>query len=88
MIVHATGQSVMCPVEPGTCAVVLQVPNVLELLKISNKLRRNGIEHFLFEEPDPPWNGEAMSIGLPPMEKKLVYKYLKHLQLYGGNNGI
>jgi hypothetical protein len=34
--------------------------------ELSQQLAADGVPHWLVREPDPPWNGAAMAIGIVP----------------------
>jgi hypothetical protein len=51
----------------GTHAVVLAVPDEAALLDVAARLERRGLPFVLVREPDPPWHGAAMAIGLAPV---------------------
>ncbi len=53
-------------VPTGTTAIVLGVPNERALKALERKLRDNCINHVAVREPDAPWNGQLMTIGLWP----------------------
>lgn len=76
MAVHAAGET--GPAPAGTIAVVLQVKDESELLALSSRL--SGHNHILFHEPDPPYLGQAMSLGLLSTQGKV--KALSHLRLW------
>lgn len=48
----------------GTHAVALAVPDEAALLDVAARLERRGLPFVLVREPDPPWHGAAMAIGL------------------------
>jgi hypothetical protein len=71
-------------VPSGTYAVVLQVPTEADLLMVAYGLAMARIEHTLILENDPPYNGQAMAIGLAPTTDRARLKsLLKDLPLYG-----
>jgi hypothetical protein len=79
-LVHAAGES--GPAPSGTRSVVLAVPNEDALRSIQLQLRKRDIPCVAIEEPDPPWNGQLMAIGLmPTSNKKLISKALGRLRL-------
>jgi len=66
----------------GTHAVVLAARDEQHLLNIASKLRRKKIPHTLIEEPDFPWNGAAMAIGVYPVsDRTQLKKILSNLPL-------
>jgi hypothetical protein len=40
-----------------------------------------GIPHVAIREPDPPYNGALMAIGVAPLEKELVFDLVKDYNL-------
>lgn len=79
-LVHAAGET--GPVEPGTHAVVLSAKDEAHLLKIERQLSRYQIKHHSIREPDSPWNGELMAIGLyPTSDRGSVKPITKKLRL-------
>lgn len=82
-ITHAAGESVRsAPVNSGTHAVVLSVPDEAALLAVAEKLTYYDIDHTLIREPDPPWHGSAMAIGLAPVsDRRTVRRALANLSL-------
>lgn len=84
-LVHAAGET--GPVEPGTHAVVLSARNEEHLLKIEHQLSSYQIKHHNIREPDSPWNGELMAIGLYPIsDRRLVKPITKKLRLLTRRN--
>ena len=43
--------------------VILAVPGEAALKALASKMAVAGIEHRLVDEPDAPWEGQAMAIG-------------------------
>lgn len=81
-IVHASGESVRTPVDPGTHAVVLSVPDEATLVLVAECLALYQIDHVLIREPDEPWRGAAMAIGLAPVsDRRTVRRVLGQLSL-------
>lgn len=65
--------------------VVLEAKSENHLLQISEKLRIVGVQHLLFAETDPPFNGQAMSIGTElVLDRKNIRKCIGNLPLYCG----
>lgn len=82
-LVHAAGET--GPTSPGTHAVVLSAQNEEHLLRIEQQLIFHDMQHHSVREPDPPWNGAIMAIGLPPIgDRALVKPVTKRLKLLGG----
>lgn len=79
--IHAAGESAQgMVVPPNTHAIAKQAANEEELLELEAKLILAGIEFVAIREPDEPWNGQLMVIGLKPQIrtkeiKKLLGRY-------------
>lgn len=70
-IVHAVGESILeAPVPPTTRAVLLHADSEGELRELSETLTTKGLAHVLICEPDPPYNGAAVAIGVAPSNKR------------------
>lgn len=81
-IVHAAGESVERKVQSGTHAIVLAVKNEEHLLETYEKLNLLKIPNVLIAEPDPPWCGQFMAIGIKPTkDRKYIKKALSRLPL-------
>ena len=62
--------------------MVLAVKTEEELLAVEQKLLELSIPHRAIREPDAPWNGQLMSIGLIPSKKTdTIKKCLSNLPL-------
>jgi hypothetical protein len=86
MIIHAAGESA-CGVVPGTFAVALAAKNERELLKLEARLRGANVPHSAFREPDPPWGGALMSIGIEPVQdRRAVRRFLRGFSLLGAGH--
>lgn len=66
-LIHAAGESGAG--ERGLYAVALAVRGEAELRLVEDKLRFLEIAHRAIREPDPPWNGQLMAIGVVPMAR-------------------
>jgi len=81
-LIHAAGESPRGPVRPGTHAVALAARDEAHLRSIERRLARLGIDHRAIREPDPPWHGALMAIGLPPVDdRRRVRKVTARLPL-------
>lgn len=81
-LVHAAGESSPGGLSEGTYAVVLAVPDEAALYSLACKLERAGVGHRLIVEPDAPWSGALMAIGLVPVvDRKEVRRWLSSLPL-------
>ena len=83
MLVHAAAESSKGTI-PGTYAVVLSATDESALLKLEERLGWEQILHSAFREPDEPYNGALMAIGINPVEnRRMVRKLLKGFKLLG-----
>lgn len=80
-MVHAAGESSTGDLPEGTIAIVLAAQNEEHLLQIADNLRNNQVPHKLIREPDPPWDGALMAIGVKPNNKRLLRKHFSNLPL-------
>jgi hypothetical protein len=80
-VVHAAGESSPGEVPHSTHAVVLAVDGEPQLRAVASRLSGAGIAHTLIEEPDAPWCGAAMAIGIAPCRKEVVRRQLSALPL-------
>ncbi len=79
--IHAAGESSPGNLPPDTRAVALSVPDELSLLAVENALIAAGIEHSAIREPDAPYLGALMAIGVRPQPREPLRKVLGHLAL-------
>jgi len=83
MILHAAAESAL-GTAPGTFAVALSAPNAESLEQLEQKLTFAQIAHSAFREPDPPFNGALMAIGINPVEdRRMVRRFIKGFPLVG-----
>lgn len=81
-LVHAAGESSPGGLPEGTNAVVLTVPTEEDLWRLSRALEDAGIGHKRIVEPDVPWSGALMAIGLLPVtDRKGVRRLTSSLPL-------
>lgn len=89
MIVHAAGESAQlrgaAAAGPPTHAVALSA-SVAELRALARELALAGVPYVFVREPDEPWCGAPMAIGLPPMPRARVRRLLAHLPLVRGKD--
>ena len=79
--IHAAGASVREPVPPETRAVALCVRDQPELLALAERLGSAGIAFTLIREPDPPYLGAAMALGVSPQPRAALRRHLSSLPL-------
>lgn len=65
----------------GTYAIALHVADEAELRALSAKLTRADIRHELIVESDTPYSGQAMAIGIMPMDRKRLKPILSSYAL-------
>ncbi len=80
-VVHAAGESSPGNLPSGTHAVVLTVPGPVEMEALARRLAQAGVAHVRIEEPDPPWDGALLAIGLVPGRKEAFRRHLSSLPL-------
>lgn len=80
-LIHAAGESGAG--QPGLYAVALAVRDESELLRIEDRLRFYEIPHRAIREPDAPWCGQLMAIGVVPMarDERSLRRVLQRLPL-------
>jgi len=87
--IHAAGQSAQLPgaaaALPPTIAVALAAPPH-ELAALAHALAVGGVRHVLVHEPDDPWRGALMAIGVVPSPRALVHRFVAHLPLVRGKD--
>jgi hypothetical protein len=83
MLIHAAGESSGAVAIPqNTFAVALAAKDELHLEFIEAKLRRLAIPHQTIREPDAPFFGALMAIGIHPVaDRSTIKKVTKGLQL-------
>ena len=84
MIVHAAGESAG-GLEAGTHAVALHA-SPGELAALEQALAERGVPHAAIREPDPPWCGALMAIGLMPGRDPRGRRLVAHLRLVRGKD--
>jgi peptidyl-tRNA hydrolase len=80
-ITHAAGESSLGNLPENTHAVVLAASDQAKLLALERKLIEAEIPHKAIREPDDPWNGQLMAIGINPTYRHLVKKFVSNLPL-------
>lgn len=80
-LIHAAGESSPGNLPEHTFAVCLAVSDEPALLALEERLARADIPHTAIREPDAPWNGQLMAIGIRPLDRTIVRKYLAQYPL-------
>lgn len=73
-LIHAAGESSPGDLPEGTFAVALAARNEAHLEFLEEKLQRLNIPHVAVREPDEPYNGALMAIGICPVENRKTLK--------------
>lgn len=79
-LIHAAGESAFNPVQPGTYAVALSA-SADQLARLVLKLKAEGVRHACVYEPDAPFNGALLAVGIEPRAKSEVRRYVASLPL-------
>lgn len=81
-LIHAAGESTLGQrLSSGTYAFALSAKDEQELLEISERLFFAGVQHKQIREPDAPYNGALMAIGVCPGPRKVLRKHFSNLPL-------
>ena len=84
-LVHAAGESSPGNLPEGTYAIVLAVPDESALREVRASLTLSGLSWRAIYEPDEPWNGQMMAIGVAPVLRSIGRKTLSCLPLFRGS---
>ena len=80
---HACGEAVRtAPISKRTVLRLLHVKDEAELLEYYERLKAKGFHLALVNEPDAPYNGQAMSFATEPLTERTsaVSKVVFHLK--------
>ena len=80
-VVHATGESLEERHPEGTYAVVLTARDELALTLLAERLEAAQVPLVRIHEPDAPYNGALMALGLRPARKEVLRRHLSTLPL-------
>jgi hypothetical protein len=80
-LVHAAGESSPGDLPSDTYAVVLTARDELHLALVADALEAKGVALVRVREPDPPWNGALMALGLRPARKEALRRLVSALPL-------
>lgn len=80
-LIHAAGESSPGDLPPGTHAVALAAADEPALEELARRLTFDGLPHVQIREPDAPWNGALMAIGLRPLPRGGPVPALRRLRL-------
>lgn len=85
-LVHAAGESSDGTLKEGTFAIVLGVSNEDALIRVRARLSLAGVDHVAVHEPDAPYRGALMAIGVRPALKSQLRRHLSELPLFRGSS--
>lgn len=80
-LIHAAGYSSPGQLPAGTYAVALAARDELELHRLSRDLARAGLPHHLVIEQDAPYTGQAVALGIAPMDRAPLRPLLRRFPL-------
>jgi len=80
-VIHAAGESSPGDLPASTFAVALTVPDERSLVRLADDLRRASVAFTAIFEPDEPFNGQLMALGVAPRRKGELRRYLSALPL-------
>ena len=81
MITHAAGESSPGNLPEGTFAIVKMARDELHLALIADELQAAGVALVRVHEPDRPYCGALMALGLRPARKGVLKRHLRKLPL-------
>ena len=87
-MVHAAGESarLAARLPPGTHAVVLGATGA-QLLALERQLTAAGVPHAAIREPDSPYCGALLAIGVRPAPRASLKRHLGKLRLLAERPG-
>lgn len=80
---HACGEAILnAPISKRTVIRLLHVASEAELLEYKAKIEAKGFHVAVVHEPDPPYNGQAMSLATEPLTERTsaLSKVVYHLK--------
>lgn len=81
MIIHAAGESSPGGLTPDTYAVALTARDEAALASVSSRLRDRGVPLTEVREPNAPYDGALMALGLAPARKEVLRRLVSSLPL-------
>lgn len=79
---HAAGESCFdgpANGETHVVALVAETSAALEMLHVS--LDKAAIQHVTIREPDAPYKGAAVAVGIKPMDRESVRSHVAHFKV-------
>ena len=80
-LIHAAGESSTGDLEEGTFAIALSARDEADLLAIADRLSAASIQYTAIREPDAPYDGQLMALGLRPKRRSKLYPFLSSIPL-------
>jgi len=81
-LIHAAGHSSPGKALPqSTYAIALSCADEAELRELAKRFQEDGIHCHRINEPDEPYNGQLMALGLPPAYKSTYRRFISNLPL-------
>jgi hypothetical protein len=68
------------PSDTSVCVLVAECEN--DLVSLSERLTAAGIHHVLIREPDPPYNGAAVAVGVEPQDRSVVQPFVADFKVF------
>lgn len=79
---HAACGSMTGPENPETHRVILSADSSAALEAIASELAVAGLHHVVIREPDEPYNGTAVAVGVEPMDRAKVRGLLANFKAF------
>lgn len=70
------------PVSGETHVVVLQAETSDQLEAVAARLRDSRVHHVLIREPDEPYRGAAVALGVEPTDRERVRLHVADLKVF------
>jgi hypothetical protein len=80
-IIHAAGHSAPVSLPDSTYAIALSIRDEADLRALSERLEKAQVPFRAIHEPDAPYHGQLMALGLEPNYKSRFKKFLSNLPL-------
>ena len=85
-IIHAAGESAAGLPDSNTRALAVEARSDGEMYETLDRIRERGLAHVEIHEPDAPYKGALLAIGIRPVAKGCL-KFLQHLPLIKSRSG-
>lgn len=80
---HAAAESIRrLPVSDQThvCVLVADTSDMIESL--ATRLAADGVHHVVIREPDAPYNGAAVALGMEPQDRERIGPYVEQFKVF------